>query len=233
MYDKSGAEADRLDMHQIFEECFQKAYQKDFDKNKEQHFSDATEMGEYFDDGLAIIEYFKKHRNEYFTTRKCRLLGIELPLLQKLQNNLYLKAYLDVVLYDEDLDKVYIIDFKTSRSSWNESQKKDELKSNQLLLYKKYFSEQYNFDINKIEIKFVILKRKIWEQSEYPQSRIQIHIPASGKIKMKKCIDSFQEFLNHCFNNDGTYKLDNIFTKNTSNCKYCIYLGKECNGKEK
>lgn len=233
MYEKSGAEADKLDMTQIFEECFQKAYQKDFTKNNNQHFSDAAEMGEYYDDGLAIIEYFKKHRNEYFTTRKCRLLGIELPLVQKLQNNLYLKAYLDVVLYDEDLDKVYIIDFKSSNNGWKDKDKKDDVKTSQLVLYKEFFAKQYGFDIDKIEVEYIILKRKIWEQSEYPQSRLQSFRPASGKITRKKIENKFKAFLDKCFDENGKHKLEQEFEKNFDSCKYCAYKSSElCGGKK-
>jgi len=32
----------------------------------------------YFNTGLEILEYFKKHRLKYFRSTQCELLGIEL-----------------------------------------------------------------------------------------------------------------------------------------------------------
>lgn len=222
MYEESGTTADKEDLHQIFETSFQKTYQEDYTKYK-QHFSDAQEMGEFFDDGKKILDYFKKHRNEYFTTRNCRLLGIELPLIYEVEKNLFIKAYLDIVLYDIDLDKVYIIDFKTSTRGWGDKEKKDNIKTSQIVLYKDYFAKQYGFDVDKVEVEYVILKRKIWEQSEYPQSHLQSFRPANGKTTRNKVNKNFKQFLETCFDENGKYKLEQEFEKNLDACKWCPY----------
>ena len=70
-------------------------------------------------------------------------------------------GYLDVVTYHEATETFKIIDIKTSTKGWSDYAKKDEDKQYQLLLYKQFFSEQYGIPLDKIEIEFFILKRKV------------------------------------------------------------------------
>jgi hypothetical protein len=92
-----------------------------------------------------------------------------------------------------------------------------------LLFYKKYFSEQYNVPEDSVDVEFVILKRKIWEESEFPQSRIQEFAPPSGKIKMKKALTAIDNFLNECFNIDGSYKDTSHPATPSKNCQWCPF----------
>ena len=92
MYEESGAAADRFDLEGLFEEEFGKTYREEYAKNKKVHFSDPVEMREFYEDGINILEWFKKHRNQFFTTRNVVLLGIEMPLMVGLTKNLFLKG---------------------------------------------------------------------------------------------------------------------------------------------
>jgi len=67
------------------------------------------------------------------------------------------------------------------------------------------------------------VKRKIWEQSEFPQSRLQEYSPPSGKIKMKKAITAINNFLEQCFNTDGSYKDTTHPIAVQKNCQWCSY----------
>ena len=60
-------------------------------------------------------------------------------------------GYLDVVIRDKRNNKITIIDIKTSTMGWNKYQKADKTKTSQLVLYKKYFAEQYGFDVENID----------------------------------------------------------------------------------
>jgi len=127
-------------------------------------------------------------------------------------------------VYDESEDKYYIYDFKTSTRGWSEKEKKNQTKLQQILLYKKYFSKLYNIDIDKINVEFIVVKRKIWDNPDFNIPRLQGVAPAAGKIKMKQAEDDFQEFLNECFTPDGNY----IFkeypkTVSDKSCKWCPY----------
>ena len=223
MYEQSGAAADREDIIGMFNERFKSIYKSEFEKTK-QHFSNPDEMREFYEDGINVLEWFKKHRTQFFTTRNVVLLGIEMPLMVGLSKNLFLKGYIDFVLYDKDLDKVYIYDIKTSRSGWNDKAKKDEIKLAQILLYKEYFAKQYNIDVEKIEVEFFILKRKIWENDAFAIPYITEFKPASGKIKRKQAADKFNIFLIECFDNEGKMiNKDHPKIVSKESCTYCPF----------
>jgi hypothetical protein len=226
MFDQSAAEADRFNTEEYFEERFRETYLKEYKANNNTHFSSSVEMREFFEDGIAIIDFFKKKRGQYFNKRGWFLVACELPIIiapdNRLKNVLY-KGYLDLVLYHEPTNTFKIIDFKTSTRGWNDKAKKDEGKQFQLILYKNFFSKQFDIPEDNIEVEFFILKRKIWEESEYPQSRIQEFAPPSGKIKMKKAMTALNEFMEHSFNLDGTYKDTNNPIVINENCKYCPF----------
>jgi len=223
MYNESGASADRMDLIGLFQSKFSEVYAKEY-KAAGAHFTNAEEMGNFFEDATAILNFIKKNRNKLFTIRKMRLLGIEIPLLLSVANNVFLKGFIDFVLYDEELDKVYIYDIKTSTRGWSDREKKDDSKIAQILLYKEYFSKQFGFDVEKIEVEYFIVKRKIWEQSEYPTPRTQSFKPASGKNKRKQAVENFHSFIKDCFDGVGKPQLKS-YLKNVSesSCKWCPY----------
>jgi hypothetical protein len=223
MYNESGAAADRMDLIALFQSKFSEVYAKEY-KAAGAHFTNAEEMGEFFDDAVAILNFIKKNRNKIFTIRRMKLLGIELPLVLKISNNIFYKAYIDFALYDEDLNKIYIYDIKTSTRGWSDKEKKDEDKVAQILLYKEYFAEQFGIEVDDIEVEFFIVKRKIWEESEYPIPRVQSFKPASGKNKRTQATKRFREFVEDCFDEVGKPQLKS-YLKNVgeSSCKWCPY----------
>jgi hypothetical protein len=226
MYNDSGAAADRLDLEELFQERFRTIYSEEYEKTKE-YFSNATEMREFFDDGVAIIKWIKARRNKLFTIRKVKLLGIEMPLLVGLTKNVYLKGYIDFILYDEDLQKVYIYDIKTSTRGWGEREKKNDNKLAQILLYKEYFGRQFGFDVDRIEVEYFIVKRKIWEESEFPIPRVQSFKPASGKTKRRQAVEKMENFIKDCFDEFGKPQVKSYLKQvGESSCKWCPYSNK-------
>jgi hypothetical protein len=226
MYNESGAAADRMDLETLFTERFREVYRKEYEKVGE-HFSNPLEMRDFFDDGIAILSWIKARRNKLFTIRKVKLLGIELPLLVGVSKNIFLKGFIDFILYDTELNKVYIYDIKTSTRGWGEREKKDNTKLSQILLYKEYFAKQFGLDVDRIEVEYFIVKRKIWENQEYPIPRVQSFKPASGKTKRKQAIDNFNAFVQDCFDESGKPKIKS-YLKNVgeSSCKWCPYADK-------
>ena len=231
MYGKSGAEADRINIEEYWEDTLRSCYAEDYKRNKNQHFSSPEELREFFDDGLAILQYFKKKKGGYFSKKGWWLVGCEIPIViaPNLRiNRVKYMGYLDVVLYHEPSNTFKIIDIKTSTKGWNKYTKKDESKQFQLILYKHFFSKQYNIPIENIDIEFFIVRRKVYLEGEYPQKRIQTHVPASGKVKINKATNNLNEFINRAFILDGSYK-DTIFNANPSkwNCTFCPYKDKK------
>ena len=231
MYEKSGAEADRIDIEKHFEERFRETYLKDYKSNKNTHFSNPAEMKEFFDDGVEILKYFKKKRNVHFSKRGWHLVKCELPLLitpnPAFKNVLY-RGYLDIVIYHEPTNTIKIIDIKTSTRGWGDKEKKNEDKQFQLILYKKFFSEQYKFPIENIDIEFFIVKRKLYESEDYVIPRIQLFKPASGKIKVSRAEKAMNEFISEVFTPEAKFK-DDMMTPNPSkwNCGFCPFKNKK------
>ena len=116
-----------------------------------------------------------------------------------------------------------IIDIKTSTKGWNSYAKKDEEKHFQLILYKKYFSEQFGVPIDDIDIEFFIVKRKLYDNVDFPQKRVQIFKPPSGKVKLNKATKAINDFIDESFSKTG-YK-EREFEKNPSkwNCRFCPF----------
>lgn len=225
MYEISGTQADQENIVEFFEEHYREEYKKQYKNNKSNHFSTPEELRELFEDGINILEYFKKKKSLYFSKRGWHLIGCEVPIVtqpNKTFNNVLFQGYIDVVMYHEPTNKIKIIDIKTSTRGWN-NEKKDDNKLAQLILYKHWFSKQYNIPEENIEVEFFIVKRKIFENSEYPQSRIQIFSPPSGKIKTNKALSSLNEFINTVFSTDGSFKENKYHPNPSPLCNFCPF----------
>jgi hypothetical protein len=233
MYNTSGTVADQINLEDNFQANFINEYQKQYKSNNNQHFSSAEEMREFFEDGIGILNWFKKKRSKYFSKRGWYLVGCEIPLViapNKMYNNVLYTGYLDVVLYHEPTNTFKIIDIKTSTRGWKDQDKKNEDKQYQLLLYKQFFSEQYNIPLESIGIEFFIVKRKVldWDDeklmSPHQAYRVQTFTPPSGKIKLNKAKEAINYFIITCFNSQGEIKNIN-YPKNPSkwNCSFCPY----------
>ena len=219
-YEQSRAAADRLELIDKFQKTFIEVYQKQYKQNNNSHFSSAEQMREFFEDGVEILKFFKKKIGGYFSKRGTHLVGIELPVINtpnKMLNNILFKGMLDVVLYHENTDEFTIIDIKTSTRGWHDKMKKNEDKQFQLILYKKYFSELYNIPLEKINIKFFIVKRKLYEECDWPQTRIQEFRPPSGKIKLNRATKYIKDFMDQVFDSQGNIKEQNY----PCTCRYC------------
>ena len=230
MYNESGAKADTINLEEYFEDRFRENYANGYKQNKSIHFSSSEEMREFYDDGLAILEFIKKKRSEYFSIKDWWLIGVEVPIViapNKTHNNVLFNGFIDLVLYHEPTNEFFIYDIKTSTRGWGDKEKKDEIKQFQVIFYKHFFSEQFGVPEDSINVEFFIIKRKIWEESEFPQKRIQQFAPAAGKIKMKKAKIALDQFIEEAFNLDGSYKTtDHQAQPSKSGCKYCPYLNK-------
>jgi hypothetical protein len=145
------------------------------------------------------------------------------------KENVNFIGYIDLIIKDNIANNIYIYDFKTSTNGWKDYQKNDENKTQQLVLYKKFYSEQFNIPIDSIYVEFVILKRKLYENINYVQKRVQLFAPASGKIKMKEVTNKLNTFLKENFDDQDDLILNRTFEKNMSrkSCMFCPFNGTE------
>ena len=233
MYETSASKADELNLEENFQNYFIEEYNKQYKSNTNQHFSSAEQMREFYEDGIAILNWFKKKRSKYFSKRGWHLVGCEIPLViapDKMRNNVLYAGFLDVVMYNENTEMFKIIDLKTSTRGWRDQDKKNEDKQFQLLLYKQYFSEQYGIPLDKIEIEFFILKRKVLSfddeniKSPHQAYRVQTFSPPSGRIKLGRANKAITDFINECFSSRGDHKESTFPTSPSKwNCNFCPY----------
>ena len=226
MYNQSAVKADELDLETDFETRLRDCYADAYKQNKGEHFTDAPTLREFYSDGVEIINYLRKNRRKYFSKRGWWLVGCEVPIV--LAPNPHLPrvkymGFLDVVMYNETTNKFIIIDIKTSTRGWNDKAKKDKSKQHQLVLYKKFFAQQYNVPIDDIDIEFFIVKRKLYESQDFVIKRIQQFRPPSGKTSVNQATKSLNEFLDNCFTSEGFNEKDMPALTN-NNCKWCPYF---------
>ena len=223
MYHDSVKNANKLNLEQRLHDKMMEQFKLD----KEAYDKDPCtleQLREFFQDGCDILDFVKKRRADYFSKRGYKLIGCEVPIDVELKKNIKMVGYLDIVILDEITNTLKIYDIKTSTQGWNKWQKKDENKTQQLLLYKQFYSKQYNHPIDKIEVEYFIVKRKLWEEAMFPQKRVQKFSPASGTVSMNKVAKRLNTFLDLAFNDEGEKISENIIpTPSKKSCKWCEF----------
>lgn len=229
LYEGSVKKATEMNLGVLLEEKLYTIYAQEKEKYGE-HFSSSAELSEFHNDGVEILKYIKKKRSAYFGTKYLKLVGVEIPLLYQLADNIFFKGYIDIVLYDVQDNRYIIFDIKTSTSGWSEYAKKDDKKIAQLLLYKEFLAKQFSIDVEKVDVKYFIVKRKVPDDPMYPSMgrRIQEFIPPSGKIKRGQATNALSKFIEDAFDKEGKY-VDKDYEQrpSKSNCMFCNYRGTE------
>lgn len=229
LYEDTVKKAMEVDLDALLLKKMQIIYAQENEKYGE-HFSTSQQLTEFHQDGIQILKYIKQKRSAFFGTKYLKLVGVEIPLVYSLADNIFFKGYIDIVLYDEQDDKYTILDIKTSTSGWNDYAKKDDKKLAQLLLYKEFFAKQFNISVDKVDVKYFIVKRKVPIDPEYPamSRRVQEFTPPSGKIKRGQAATALGKFIVDAFGQDGRY-IDKDYEQrpSKSNCMFCSYKGTE------
>lgn len=224
MYSKTVADANNIDLPKMLFERMSENYKEAQSQNAGDGIT-KEDMVDFFGDGCEILFWFVNKRDEYFSKRGYELIGVEVPIEWEIQNGIKMFGYLDVVVRDTVLNRIKIYDFKTSHQGWNKYQKADKDKLSQLVLYKIFYAKQYGYDLKAIDVEFLVLKRKLFENMEFPQKRIQRVSPASGIVTTKSVLTELKQFTDACFDGEGKYRTDVIFEKrpSTKACKYCEF----------
>jgi len=236
LYTESVESAESLNLYEMFKNKFDDEVVKEKSKNEKFPFTD-EEYTDFIFDGEDILKTFisPKNRVKYFPSNKYEFVGVELPLEMPIKNNVEFIAFIDLVLKDKETGKIKIWDFKTSTNGWNKYQKADPVKYSQVLLYKAFYAKKFNLPINMIEVEFFILKRKLYENVDFPQSRIQIFEPLHGKLQIVESLNDFSQFVSECFTADGSYNTEQSYPKipgkAKKNCKYCAHYKVNCDAK--
>jgi hypothetical protein len=226
MYHGKVKDAMDMNLDNLLYHNISKAYKSTKAMNSHQHFSTDTELTQFWIDGKHILNYLKKKRGTYFSTKTMVLAGVETLLYQELRPGVQFKGFIDLVFYHPLADTWTIMDIKTSTSGWRDEAKKDEKRIAQILLYKEFFAQQFDIDIEKIDVEYFILKRRVPKDAEYAamERRVQTFTPPSGKIKRGKALSMMKDFVETAINQNGEY-IDKDYPTNPSKwgCNFCAF----------
>ena len=224
MYNDTVKMADALPLEKMLLHRMKTNYNQIMDRNGGEVFCEQSDMEEFYQHGLAILEWFKKKRGNYFSKKGYELVGIEVPINYDLPNDIKFIGYIDVLLYNKVSGRYKIIDIKTSTMGWNKWMKADKNKTDQLLLYKQFYGAQHDIPLDKIDVEYFIVKRKLYEKVDFPQRRVQTFSPANGKPSINKVISNLNQFIKESFI-DGEYNTEHTYIKRPSkkNCRFCVF----------
>ena len=229
MYNDSIKNADLLPLEEMLKDKLIEQFKS---REEEEGKAPCTkeDLQEFFQDGVDILDFFRKKRGDYFQKRQYELIGCEVPIEVMMKKDIKMVGYLDIVLKHVPTDTITIFDIKTSTRGWNKWMKADKNKTQQLLLYKQFYSKQYGVPIENIEVEYFIVKRKLWEEAMFPQKRVQKFSPASGTVSMNKVNKGLNLFLENAFDDEGKHKNDMVATPSKKACKFCEFKNTEhCN----
>ena len=181
-----------------------------------------------------------KNRRQYFDKDEYDLIGIEMPinvlLSQHEENSVRFIGFIDVVFKSKKQENSYlVIDLKLSTRKWDTNP--EQSKKDQLLLYKKFISDRYNCPMDNVEVKYVIMKRKIYEPSAdkkaenkfiATEKRIQEIKIAQSERTVNKSYQGFINFFNDVLEN-STWKEGKTYPAfpSKSTCRFCAYKNTE------
>jgi hypothetical protein len=207
MYHDSVKAANAIDLDKLLYANIVKAYRVGKAQMGHEHFSNSDELTQFYIDGKHILDFLKKKRSGYFSSKTMMLAGVETLLYQELRPGVMFKGLVDLVFYHPNTDSWTIMDIKTSTAGWRDSQKKNPNLTAQVILYKEFFAKQFAVDKEKIDVEFFILKRRVPAEAEFSamQKRVQEFRPNAGPRKTKQVLDALNAFINDVLAEDGSF----------------------------
>ena len=216
--------ANDLNVNQLLYDNMIKSYKSGKAINGHTHFSSVEQLQEFWLDGKHILEFIKKKRAAYFSTKNMKLAGIETLLYQEIRPGVVFKGLVDLIFYHPNTDRWTVMDIKTSTRGWNDTYKKNPNLTAQVILYREFFAKQFGIDKDKVDVEFFIVKRRVPAEAEFAtqQRRVQSFTPASGPRKTKQVIESMNKFISEVLDSDNNY-IDQEYSCNSTlgKCSEC------------
>ena len=162
----------------------------------------------------AIIPEIMPALESYFPDGY-EVLNTEEMLMEPIADQDYsFKGYIDAVLKTPD-GKIHIIDWKSCSWGWDTKRRSDPMVTYQLTLYKIFYAQKHNIELDSIETHFALLKRTA------KANKVEIFRVTSGSRKRENAISLLNKAL---FN----IKKKN-FIKDKRSCAKCeFYKTKHC-----
>lgn len=143
------------------------------------------EIESFTKEGKEILEEVLFALDKYFG--KYEVLQAEEQLYENInefsRGSYNFKGFIDLVLRTED-GKIHILDWKTCSWGWDMKKKSDKMTTYQLTLYKKFYAQKYQVDLDQIETHFALLKR-----TAKIGNKVEIFRVTSGAKKIENALD--------------------------------------------
>ena len=94
----------------------------------------------------------------------------------EIKPNVHFIGFVDVVLRNLHDNSITIIDLENFYKEVGTNIRRDQIKNSQILLYKKIYSDKYGLPMDKINVEFQILKKRLKEDWDFPIPRISTHM---------------------------------------------------------
>lgn len=223
MYNVSKKQALTLNLEKMLYDKLVEHFTKEKEKMEGRFPCTQEEIGEFYEDGKQILSYFTKKLDNLYSKSGFELVAIEMPLNAKIKEGVHFIGFIDIVLKDLTSGDIIIIDLKTSTRGWSKYQKNDKVKTSQMLLYKKFYSEKYDIPLDKIKVEYQILKRKISEGMDFPIPRISKFVPANGKPSVNSAWNGFMGFVDSVFGEGGEIIQESFPPNKGKQCDWCEF----------
>ena len=224
MYNVTKKQALQLNLEEMLYKQLVEHFTKENEKMEDGMFPcTKEELGEFYEDGKLILQYFRNKLDKLYSKTGFELVAIEQVLNAEVKPGVHFIGFIDILLKDKSTNEIIIIDLKTSTKGWSQYQKNDKVKTSQMLLYKKFYSEKYNVPLDKIKVEYQILKRKIFEGADFPIPRISKFVPANGKPSVNKAWDGFITFVNEVFDDEGNFIQREYKPTKGKQCDWCEF----------
>lgn len=226
LYNKSETVARTMYLNDTFKEKFTNLFKENIVINEDgtkTFLSDKNTLVTYYEQGCQILSYIQQNYKKIFPTQDTKLHSIEFELKSEVKPGVYYIGFIDIVTYNEKTGKYVLYDLKTSRTGWDQKAKSDPIKLGQLLLYKTFFAEQMEVDIEDITVEFVILKRVLFENTTFTIPRVSKFEPANKAPSLKKNWERFQKFVDTAFDDEGNHITEQTATPSKENCRWCVF----------
>jgi len=92
-----------LDFNIELKNKIKEIYKKDYN-NYGKHFSTSSELSEFWEQGVKILNHIRSNHDLYYDRQNWTLLGVEVPLMIKILNSeepLYFILFIDLLFYDK------------------------------------------------------------------------------------------------------------------------------------
>lgn len=117
---------------------------------------DYADLSDFTKQGENILRLLSTEK----ILEKYDLIGVEMPLYEKLFENFHFKGFIDLILKHKKTGRILIIDWKTSGEQWDvQKKKKDKVFMAQMRLYKYFYARKFNVSMDEIDCKYIVLNR--------------------------------------------------------------------------